>query len=94
MPNILICIDSKPIKKVHKGWRVINPGGTLDDWVLQEIVENHYPHPDAPEQATIQVIEIEERKRFKWAEMDCAPLKLFINACENIEGYFPDIKSK
>lgn len=85
MNIIIINEEEKPIKKRHIGWTYrVDPSSTMGDLILIEIVECYYKHPEAPENALIQKIELIDIDKIKYIEEKAAPLHLLKNASENI----------
>ncbi|MFW6046311.1 MAG: hypothetical protein ACOCP4_00710 [Candidatus Woesearchaeota archaeon] len=80
MENIVFNITHELVYQKHISWTVGEDGDTM---ILYEIVENYYPHPQAPDDALISKIEFVERKRVS-NEIEKAPLKILKNALDNI----------
>ena len=56
MENVLINITAEPIKVNHISWFTVKDN-IKDEIELFEVIELFYPHPDAPEHATIQQLD-------------------------------------
>jgi hypothetical protein len=85
MQNILINITENQINQKHISWayeeRFDNNQQII---VLFEIVERIYPHPQAPNDATISQIEKIESKRYRLTDSKVAPIILLKHALDNV----------
>jgi hypothetical protein len=93
--NILLCTTGKPVKRKHICWNYWEGHDSNKPFiVLEEIVENYYPHPEAPEHALIQQIEREEVVRFDQLTIKAAPVLLLKHANDNCSTIFDDVVAK
>lgn len=84
MENFLICVTEKPVKQKHISWSYWETTeNRMPIIVLNEIVENFYRHPQAPDDAFIQQIEMIERKRFNKNGHEAASVMLLKHALDN-----------
>jgi len=81
VPVIVINEDFSWKKEVHIAWCETETENKLR---LYEIVERYYPHPDAPEQAFVQVIEKVLRGEFEVTQPEFAAVTLLRYAQRNI----------
>lgn len=89
--NILLCTTGKPVARKHICWNFWEGTENKRPFiVLTEIVENSYPHPEAPEHAVIQQIEQEEITRFDLPSSKAAGILLLKYAQENCNILFND----
>lgn len=86
--NILINITTDPISTKHISWTVQNMG---ECFVLYEIVENYYEHPDSKGNALIPKLEMIEVKRvLKTDTLNSAPLFQLLNSINTISLVYPE----
>ena len=71
---IQICINTEPVKDRHVGWKVEVVEGK--HFVLYEIVERFYDHPDAEGMALIQRYEVDEKVRYRINDPRASSLQL------------------
>jgi len=81
MSEIIINIAEEPTSKKHISWTYEERG---DDIILYEIVECSYKHPQAPEHATIQRIELERKFECKKTSIHASAILLLKNALDNV----------
>lgn len=82
---MLLVINSDPVSEKHISW-FTRAGDKGNDIELYEIVERSYPHPQAPEYATVPVIEIKSVASFKRLSLQGATsvlLEASLNAITN-----------
>ena len=79
--NILLNVTTSPIQTHHITWHVFKHG---EYYVLDEIVENYYDHPEASGFAMIPNIESITKARVHEGNKNATPLRMFMDAVENI----------
>ena len=85
-PDFQACFvntTNPPVKVIHLGW-IAKVG--LEEAQLSEIVEEWYPHPDAPDISFIQLVRIHIRETAKRGTGNAAKIELLHHAQTNIDG--------
>jgi len=72
---MLLIINAPFLKQTHVSWYTKDGSGG-NSIQLFEVVESHYKHPEAPEDATIPVIEIKFVKEVKRTSLEAGALVL------------------
>ena len=80
-----------PVKEKHVCWNVRKDS---DIYILEEIVESYYKHPDAPDLALIVKYDKKRIADIKRSSIYYAPIHLFVSASKNIDIVIDKIRSK
>lgn len=82
--TLILNTDQHPIKEKHVAFRAVRES---DDLLLYEVVEAFYPHPQAPEEATISRLEIKFKAKEKTNSERGAYINLILLADQNAKFY-------
>ena len=89
--NILICVTDKSVFKKHISWSYWEYSDSDGEHIaLYEVVENSYKHPDAPDLAVIQQVDLERTGDYKVTDIKAAPILLLKNALDNCSLIFKE----
>lgn len=91
---MFLLLNENPIGEEHVSWSVreSNVDGALC-LTLYEIVRRYYRHPEAPEHATVQVLEEKAIVTLRRTSMDCATLILLEANMKAIDTAFKEFRA-
>jgi hypothetical protein len=81
---IILQNDAKPIKTRHIAFFTRDDGYGDNEITLYEVVENTYPHPQAPDLAVLSDIEVNRVKTYHKCSIDAAGPFLVKHADESM----------
>lgn len=85
IPCAFVNSENPPVKQIHHdGYNVTQDGDELVLWGFYDV---YYPHPQTPENATLQVLERRELLRIQSNDSRYPALFLLLNAQKNVDAF-------